>query len=173
MSGASMLSVEMTNLQADASNYRVVTFPNRVRITSVGFAVNPYAMGNYEDERVWQIYCLIGHPNPTEGSPWGEYNHPIFGLSEKPTVTNARMMTSSFMENVSQIIPNPRSRYENLDLDYGVIEPGGYLVFWVQNESGVLGEIDWSLTQATVSISYEETKKMTALEFYNKYPELD
>jgi hypothetical protein len=172
MSGVSMLSVEMVNLEAGPGNYRMVTFPNRVRLTSVGFTVNDIAVGDYEDERVWKIYCMVGHPNPEEGSPWGEYIHPIFGLSEKPTVTNVRKYTSSFMENVSQIISNPRGKYENLDLDFGVIEPGGYLVFWIQNESGDIEGIDWALTQATVSIMYEETHKMTALEFVNKYPEL-
>ena len=173
MSGISTISVEMTNLEGGPNNYRLITFPKRVRVTSVGFTVNLEAMGDYSDERVWKIYCMIGHPNPQEGNQWNEYNHPIFGLGEKPTVSNERMFTSSFMENTSQILSNPHGMYENLDLDYGVIEPGGYLVFWVQNESGDIEGIDWSVTQANVMISYEDTHKMTALEFFTKYPELD
>ena len=130
-------------------------------------------MGVYEDDRVWRIYCTVGHPDPSEENPWGEYTHPIFGLSEKPTVTRDRKYTSSFMENVVQVAPKPNSWFEDVALDFGVIEPGGYLVFWVQNESGDISEITWEDTAATVTITYEPTSLMTAQEVFAKYPELD
>lgn len=171
--GGGTLAIDMQNLESNAGNYRMVTFPQRVRITSVGFTVNNECMGDYEDERVWKIYCMVGHPNPSEEYPWDEYTHPIFGLSEKPTVTRDRRNTSSFMENAVQVLPKPNSAFEDVALDYGVIEPGGYIVFWVQLDSGNIEDIAWADTAATVIISYEPTSLMTAQEVFAKYPELD
>ena len=172
MGGATM-AVEMQNLQSDSGNYRIVTFPQRVRITSVGFTFNYECMGSYKNQRVWKIYCMVGHPNPSEGSPWGEYTHPIFGLSEKPTVSRDRLFTSSFMENSAQVVQKPNSWFEDVAIDFGVIEPGGYLTFWVQNDSGDISTITWEDTAATVTITYEPTSLMTAQEVFAKYPELD
>lgn len=171
--GGGTLAIDMQNLDSNAGNYRMVTFPQRVRITSVGFTVNGECIGDYEHNRVWKIYCMVGHPSPSGDGPWDEYTHPIFGLSEKPTVSRDRKYTSSFMENSVQVEPKPHSWFEDVALDYGVIEPGGYLVFWVQNESGDISTITWENTAATVMITYEPTSLMTAQEVFAKYPELD
>lgn len=171
--GSNSLSIDMQNLQSDAGNYRLVSFPERVRVTSVGFTVNSECMGAYEDERVWKIYCLVGHPDPQVGNPWQEYTHPIFGLSEKPTVSRDRKFTSSYMTNAVQVTPKPNGGIETLDLDYGVIAPGGYLSFWVQNESGDVSLITWEDTAANVTITYEPTNHPSWFELVQEYPVLD
>lgn len=171
--GNNVLAIDMQNLQSDAGNYRLISFPNRVRITSVSFSVNQECMGAYEDERVWQIFCLIGQHTPTEGDPWNQWSSPIFGLSEKPTVTNARMFSSSVMENVPAMVSKPDEPFINLDIDYGVVEEYGFLVFWVQNSSGDISGIDWEDTAAVVNIEYEPTNKKSAREWFAIYPELD
>ena len=171
--GSTVLTVEMQNLDSNAGNYKIVSFPNRVRITSIGFTVNNECMGNYEDERVWTIYCLVGHPDPTEGNPWNENIHPIFGLNEKPTVTNARMFVSNFAENNPQVVAIPHVKYEDIELDYGILEPGAYMAFWVQSDDGDFEDITWEATAASVFIGYEETTAPSAIEVIAKYPELD
>lgn len=168
-----MLTIEMQNLDSSAGNYKMVTFPNRVRITSLGFTVNQECMGNLVDERSWQMYCLVGHPTPTEGDQWAENIHPIFGLNEKPTVTYLRKYTSDFAQNTPNIVVIPNTYYETIAIDYGIIEPGAYLVVWVQNDGGDIDDIVWDNTAASIFIGYEETTAPSANEVIAKYPSLD
>lgn len=171
--GKNVLAIDMQNLESDAGNYRLVSFPNRVRITSVSFSVNTECMGTYSNERVWKIYCLIGQHTPTGEDPWFQWSSPIFGLNEKPTVTNARMYSSSVMENVPVMVSKPDEPFITLDIDYGVVEEYGFLAFWVQNDSGDIESITWEDTAAVVNIEYEPTNKKSAREWFEIYPELD
>lgn len=171
--GQTSLSIDLQDLDGSAGNYRLVSFPERVRVTSVGFTVNDECMGIYEDNRVWKIYCMIGHQAPTEESPWNTWSTPIFGLNDKPTVTRDRIYTSSYMTNQVSAVAKPNGGIETIDLDYGVLAPGDFLSMWVQSESGDFDEITWANTAANITLTYEPTNAKTAYEWIQIYPSLD
>jgi hypothetical protein len=172
-----ILTIDLTNLQANADNYKVISFPTRVKVTAMSFAVNAAASG-YDSElgRVWKLYAMAGHPTPTPENPYQEWTTQVFENEEaKPILDNA---TAPFASNIgtpySNLIALPAGGgVLNLELHRGVFAPGDYMVLWVENTDGDISEITWADTEATINIVYEETAMKTTYEQVQAYPFLD
>lgn len=171
------MTIDLVNLLANADNYKVITFPKRIRVTEVSFSVNGEAAGSIEDERVWQLYFWGAHPTPSEGSPWDDWTFPVFDTGEgdyKPILSNA---TSEFVSSTkapyNEIVSVPPQTFFKVDIDLGVFAPGDYAAIWIENTAGDVEEITWADTEATISIVYEETTKRSIYELTQQYPFLD
>jgi hypothetical protein len=167
------LSLNLRSLETSVNNYNLVTFPSRTRITSLSFTVNQEAAGSFEDDRVWQVYALVGVPTPSEGNPWAENTFYLFGANEKPTVTNTNRYVSDTLVNTPVISTIPTQYPMTVSLDLGILLPGSYLAVWVENDGGDIDEIVWEDTAATITIGYEETVALSPAELIAEYPFLD
>ncbi len=170
-----MLTIDLKNLQANADNYKVISFPNRVKVTAMSFSVNGAAAGNSELDRVWKLYAMGAHPTPSPENPWSEWTTPVFNYGEKPTLNNE---TASFYSTIvspySELVPLPAGGgVFNLELHGGVFAPNDYMVLWVENDGGNIEEIVWENTEATINIVYEETAMKTVYEQVQANPFLD
>jgi len=172
-----ILTIDLTNLQANANNYKVISFPTRVKVTAMSFAVNGEASGgDPELGRVWQLYALGGHPTPSPGNPYSEWTTAVFeNEAAKPVIDNA---TAPFASTVgtpySVLSPLPAGGgVLNVEVNSGVFAPGDYMALWVENTDGDITEITWADTEATINIVYEETAMKTVYEQVQSYPFLD
>jgi hypothetical protein len=177
MSG--MMTIEIENLEASPTNYRLVSFPKRVKIDGISFSVNFEAAGSVEAGRVWRLYSVVGTPTPTPENPLSEYARPLldaFGNSEKPVVTIAQtgvISTLGIPSSISVQSGDKTQTRTNVMLQEGVLAPGDYLALWIQLESGDVEGINYDLTTAVVTISYTETTDDSFHELLTKYPNLD
>jgi hypothetical protein len=174
MSSSHIMTIDLKNLQANASNYKVISFPKRIKITKMSFSVNGHAAGNAELDRVWTLYSMGGHPTPTLLDPWDEWTTPVFE-SQKPVLDNA---TASFYSTIeapfSVLVPTPNGGgVLNLELNSGVFAPSDYMVVWIEGTAGDFSEIVWENTEATINIVYEETAMKTLYEQVQANPWLD
>lgn len=166
-----MLTVCIDNLEEGPSNYRMVSFPTRVRINAVSFAVNFEAAGSIEDNRTWGLAVVVGSAKPTPENPRAEWISPLFP-SEKPIIdTPNQYMTSTVVSPPVQI--GRKFDGTAADIDYGVLAPGDYVSIWISLLSGNVDTITWENTSATVSIDYEETANKSINEIITQFPELD
>lgn len=171
-----ILTIDLKDLQANANNYKVISFPTRVKVTAMSFAVNGEAVGGSELERVWRLYAMGGHPTPTPENPYSEWTTQVFeNESAKPILENA---TASFASTIgtpySVLAPLPAGGgVLNIELNSGVFAPGDYMVLWVENTDGDVSEITWADTEATINIVYEETAMKTVYEQVQANPFLD
>jgi hypothetical protein len=171
-----ILTIDLKDLQANASNYKVISFPTRVKVTAMSFAVNGEAAGQSELERVWKLYAMGGHPAPTPENPYEEWTTPVFENElAKPILENA---TAAFASTIgtpmSVLAPLPAGGgVFNIEVNAGVFAPGDYMVLWVENTDGDVSGITWEGTEATINIVYEETAMKTIYEQVQAYPFLD
>lgn len=176
MSESHIMTIDLKDLQSNESNYKVISFPSRIKITAMSFSVNGQAAGNPELDRVWKLYTMGGHPTPTPENPWNEWTSPIFeDDSAKPVLDNA---TAAFASTIgtpySVLVPLPAGGgIFNLEMNGGVFAPGDYMVLWVEGIAGDFSEITWENTEATVNIVYEETVMKTQYEQIQANPFLD
>jgi hypothetical protein len=170
------MTIDLKDLQSNANNYKVISFPSRIKVTAMSFAVNGEAAGNSELDRVWKLYTMGGHPTPTIENPWSEWTTPVFEDElAKPVLDNA---TAPFASTIgtpySALVPLPAGGgIFNLEMNAGVFAPGDYMVLWVEGTAGDFSEITWADTEATISIVYEETVMKTPYEYVQAYPFLD
>jgi hypothetical protein len=169
-----ILTVDLNNLQANEDNYKVISFPSRVKVSSMSFSINGAAAMNQELDRVWRLYAWSGHPTPTVENAWAEWTAPIFtNDAAKPVLDNA---TAAFASTIgtplSELVPVSGTGAGVLKFEYnaGIFAPGDYMVLWVENIAGDISEIVWEDTEATINIVYEETAAMTPYELTQKYP---
>lgn len=170
-----ILTIDLKNLVSNSSNYKVISFPKRIKITQMSFSVNGAAAGSQELDRVWKLYAWGGHPTPTVENAWSEWTHPVFNFDQKPVLDNA---TASFYSTVvspaASFVPLPAGGgVLNFELHQGVFAPNDYMALWVANDGGDISTIVWEDTEATINIVYEETSAKTMYELYQQYPWLD
>ncbi len=173
---ANIMTIDLKNLQSNADNFKVVSFPSRIKIVSMSFSVNGEAAGSPELGRIWRLYCAGGHPTPTPENPWSEWITPVFNATEeKPTIDNAE---ASFYSTVSQPFSFVTSKpgadpFIKYEMNWGVFAPNDYMAVWVALDSGDVETIVWDETEATLNISYEETAMRTPYEMIQEHPWLD
>lgn len=175
MSGSHIMTVDLKNLEANETNYKVISFPKRIKITEMSFSVNGEAAGSPELARVWKLYAWGAHATPTEGSPWSDWSFSVFDVSEKPILTNA---TANFYSTIkspaSQLVSLPAGGgILKLEVHQGVFAPNDYMALWVQNDGGDVSTITWDSTEATINIVYEDTAMKTMYELVQANPWLD
>lgn len=168
MSTSHIMTIDLKNLQSNANNYKVITFPSRVKVTAMSFAVNGQAAGgNPELDRVWRLYAMSGHPTPTLENPWSDWTNPVFpNDTSKPTLDNA---TAAFVSTIgtplSELVSLPEGGgIFNLEMHAGVFAAGDYMAVWVENIAGDVTGITWEETEATINIVYEDTVMKTIYE---------
>jgi len=169
------MTIDLKNLQSNQDNYKVISFPRRIKIIEMSFSVNGEAAGDVELDRSWILYAWGAHPTPTVESPWSEWGFSVFGISDKPTLHNAdRNFYSTIKTPPSALFSIPGGGgFVKLEVHQGVFAPNDYLALWVQNDGGDISTIDWDATEATVNIVYEETTAKTPYEIVQENPWLD
>jgi hypothetical protein len=169
------MTIDLKNLQSNSNNYKVISFPKRIKITEMSFSVNGEAAGAPELDRVWKLYVWGAHPTPTEGSPWSEWSFPVFNSEEKPVLNNETRNFYSTIESPESGLVSLPSGGGILKLEFhqGVFAPNDYMAIWVQNDGGDVSEITWEDTEATINIVYEETVMKTLYELVQANPWLD
>ncbi len=172
---AHVMTIDLKNLAANASNYKVVSFPKRVRITEMSFSVNGAAAGSPELARVWRLYTMGAHPTPQPEYPWSEWTFSIFNWESKPLLENAN---ANFYSTISTplreaVLPPNGDGFIKVEMDGGVFAAGDYMAVWVQNDGGNIDDIVWENTEATINIVYEETTKKSVYEQVQANPWLD
>ena len=174
-----LMTIQIDNLETSPSNYRLISFPQKVQIESVSFAVNAEAAGSVELARVWSLYAVVAHPTPTEENPLSEQAFPLFGVfgdSEKPVVTIAESgVISTVSETVRLTVPSGdvTQTHKNVVLSEGLMGPRDYLALWIEGTAGDFDEIDYTLASATVTIAYRPSTDPTAWELIARYPAID
>ena len=168
-----IITIDLKNLQANETNYKVISFPSRIKVLAMSFAVNGASLGSLGDDRVWRLYAYGGHPTPTAENAWDEWTTPVFeGDAQKPVLDSA---TASFYSTIgtpySAIVPLPAGGgVLNLEMNSGVFAPNDYMALWVENIAGDISGITWEDTEATINIVYEETAMKTAYEQFQANP---
>lgn len=170
-----ILTIDLKNLQSNATNYKVISFPKRVKITEMSFSVNGAAAQDPTLDRVWKLYAWGAHPTPTVESPWSEWSFPVFNEADKPVLNNE---TANFYSTIgqpaTQQVPVIASgSVFKFEFNQGVFAPNDYLAVWVANDGGDISTIVWDDTEATINIVYEETTMLTAYEQVQKHPWFD
>ena len=170
----SMLTLDIENIQSSLGNYKIISFPNRVKITSVSFTVNSAAAGAIENARVWNLYLMGGSSYENPSAPWSDFVFQLFGYNEKPVIDNA---VSQFVSTIgyptSENITLNASAGINISPDAGVLKPGDYVTAWIESSDGDFEDIVWEDTKAVITICYEATTEPTIYELIQKYPQLD
>lgn len=176
---SAVMAIQIENLETSPNNYRMVSFPNRVKIESISFCINFDAAGLLENERVWKLYAAVGTPRPNPENGLAEDVRPligIFGEQEKPVVTVAQTGLLSTVAVPASIITSSGDKTQtrsNVILHEGVLNAGEYIALWIELQEGDVEEIDYSLTSAVISISYKETTDLSLPELVQLYPNLD
>lgn len=170
-----ILTIDLKDLQSNANNYKVITFPKRIKITEMSFSVNGEAAGSAELARVWKLYAWAAHPTPSVENPWSEWTFPVFNSEEKPTLNNANANFYSTINSPATFLAslNSGGGILKVDINQGVFAPNDYMAVWVENDGGDISTITWGNTEATINIVYEETAALTIYEVLQKYPYLD
>lgn len=170
-----ILTIDLVNLEANENNYKVISFPRRVKILEMSFSVNGAAMGGDANlDRIYRLYAWGAHPTGTVETPWTEWSFPVFGFSDanKPVV-NAEVRqfasTSSTPYTIFPTLPQGGGIL-NIELNHGVFAPGDHMAVWVQPDAGDWTDIVWADTEATINIVYEETSLRTPYEQSQTYP---
>lgn len=159
------MTVDIENIDSsEGFGYTIVTFPNRTKVLSATFTVNPEAYGSEEDDRNWMLYALVGHPYEENDDNY-EFIWPIFFQSAKPVITRADNLNFRSNTSMTGILSEPDDAPPLMrEAHYGVMESGDYLVMWLQADSGNFDTIDWTKTRATITLEYEDTTKGTVYE---------
>lgn len=171
-----ILTIDLKNLLSNEDNYKVITFPNRIKILSMSFSVNGEARGSEPGlDRVWKLYAWGAHPTPQPESPWNEWSFPVFGPDQKPTLSTETANFYSTIETpASALFALPAGGgVLNLEVHQGVFAPNDYMALWVDLDSGDTEGITWEDTEATINIVYEETSMKTVYEQVQANPWLD
>lgn len=171
-----ILTIDLKNLAANSANYKVITFPKRVKVLSMSFAVNGEARGDNPGlNRVWMLYAWGAHPTPQPEAPWNEWSFPVFNFDQKPTLhTEDANFYSSIKTPASSLVALPAGGgVLNLEMHQGVFAPNDYMALWVNNDSGNIDDITWEDTEATINIVYEETSMKTIYEQIQANPWID
>lgn len=154
---------------------KLITFPKRVRVTSMRFTIDTALRGNPSDERSFMLYSMVGHPEPTVENPFNDTSWNVFGDNPKPVISipDGQSLVSTVGETPVYTVENPKDIHSNLELTHGVLEPGDFL--WVVfNYSGTFPEdFDWASASAVATITFEETTDKSIREMVAKYPFLD
>ena len=157
------VDIENLNLGEYGPSYKIVTFPEKVKILSAKFAVNIEAYGTEEQGRSWELYCMAGHPYAEEGMDI-EWIWPIFG-DAKPIIERSddiRFVSDTVDTGVhADYDPAPPMVRE---VHAGVLDDTDYLVVWVQSAGGDFETITWEDTNAVITLEYEETTKATSFD---------
>lgn len=135
--------------------YRIISFPTRVKVTSVSFTVDGTSIGDPEDGRLFVCAVLKGRRTKDAEAPaWYEDIVPFFGDAEKPQVV---CVDTKFRST----IVTPADEYEwytvgpTYTADVAQMDTDEYLTVWVYPEDGTFPEeFDWAATTATISIAY-------------------
>jgi len=169
------MTIDLKNLQSNADNYKVISFPRRIKITEMSFSVNGEAAGSAELDRVWKLYAWGAHPTPVEENPWSEWAFPVFNSEDKPMLDNAtRNFYSTIKSPASGLISlQSGGGFLKLEVNQGVFAPNDYMAIWVGIDSGDTSEITWEETEATINIVYKETAMKTLYELVQANPWLD
>ena len=168
------LALNFVNLESIVNRQAFISFPKRVRIKAMSFTVNSEARGSVANERTWNLYSLIGHPQPTEGSPFDESVWGVFGSNPKPVIQiPAQSFSSTLAFTPTETFEIPDDKYSNVELTHGVMEPNDFLYVWLEYTLEADSGISWGETAATVLIEYEDTSLRSIRETIAKYPFLD
>lgn len=172
---AHTIAVDLETLESGAGYVKILTFPKRVKVTEISFSVSSEARGTVEQAREWSLYAVGAHPTPTEGNPHGEWTTYVFQGGEKPILDNA---TAGFVSTIrsphTELVSLPTGgSVLKLEMHQGVFAPGDYMALWIENTGGDVETIDWSLTNAVISVTYEETAMKTIYEQVQANPWLD
>jgi hypothetical protein len=137
--------------------YRIISFPTRVKVTSVSFTVDASAVGDPGvDGRSFTLAVVKGCRSRVPETPnWYEDLTPFFGDNEKPQVVcSETVFRSTIAEPPDQGLwfaagPSYFGDVAQMDTDE-------YLTVWVNPDNSGLfpEEFDWSATTATISIAY-------------------
>lgn len=169
-----IISLNFVNLENLSNRQAFITFPSRVRIKSMSFSINFEARGDVEDERTWNLYALIGHPQPTPENPFSESIWNVFGSNPKPVIQiPTQSFTSTLSTTPTETFEIPYDKYSNVEITHGVIEPNDFVYVWLEYTLEAGTDITWSDTSATVFVEYEDTKFHSVRETIAKYPFLD
>lgn len=136
--------------------YRIISFPTRVKVTSVSFTVDASAVGDAEEDgRVFKVAVVKGRRSKVAETPnWYEDITPFFGDNEKPTVIcSETLWRSTIVEPVEEYLwYTPGDSYR---ADVAQMDTDEYLTVWVYQDDGYFPEdFDWDATTATISIAY-------------------
>lgn len=172
---AHTLTIDLETLEAGVGSVKILTFPKRVRIKEMSFSVSLEARGSVEQAREWYLYAVGAHPIPTVGDPHGEWIDPVFQAGEKPILDNADAgFVSTIRAPHTELVSTPAGgSVFKVELNHGVFAPGDYVALWIENNSGDVSTIDWGLTNAVISVTYEETAMKTVYEQVQANPWLD
>ena len=168
-------SIVVTFKGNELSAGKLITFPKRVRVTSMRFTIDSALRGNPSDDRSFMLYSMVGHPEPTVENPFSDSSWNVFGDNPKPVVSipDGQSLVSTVGEVPTYTVENPQDIHSNIELAHGVLEPGDFL--WVVfSYSGVFPEeFDWQAASLVATITFEETSEKSIREMVAKYPFLD
>ena len=168
-------SIVVTFHGTEFSAGKLITFPKRVRITSMSFTIDSALRGESSDARSFELYSLIGHPQPTEENPFNDTSWNVFGDNPKPVVSipNGQSFVSTVGETPIYTVENPKDIHGNLEVKHGVLEPGDFLWVVFQYNGTFPEEFDWASASIVATITFEDTTDKSIREMIAKYPFLD
>ena len=166
-----MLTICIDNLENSPSNYRLVTFPTRVKINAVSFSINSEAAGTIEQDRSWGLSAMVGSPDPQDGNPRNEWINPLFP-DEKPVIHTPEQYLGSTIV-VPPVFKGTKNDGTAADLALGIMAPGDYIALWINTISGDFEGIEWENTSAVITLDYELTANRSAKELVKQFPEFD
>jgi hypothetical protein len=159
----SVMTVTIDGFGGDGSDewYRLVSFPSKVKVTSMQLIINGEARGNVmEDNRQYYLGAVKGRQSDQtlEGvEPYFEDLFPFFGDNPKPTINCS---TGKYVSNVAVPFEKPNDSYGwysygPYDGLVAQMDPDEYLCVFIGTDGGDFGSIDTSFSGAVVVIGYE------------------
>lgn len=159
----SVMTVTIDGFGGDGSDewYRLVSFPSKVKVTSMQLIINGEARGNVaEDGRQYFLGAVKGRQSDQTApgaEPYYEDLFEFFGDNPKPTIDCS---TGKYVSNVAVPLEAPNDdftwyTYTDYDGLVAQMDPDEYLMVFIGIDGGDFGSIDTSFSGAVVVIGYE------------------